>query len=56
MGVVAALCWGATDFLVGLNARLFGVQRSVFFGQLLGLKIAGVCLVLLGAVVLHFVA
>lgn len=39
MGVVAAICWGFTDFLVGLNARLLGVRRSVFFGQLLGLML-----------------
>ncbi|USS54374.1 DMT family transporter [Pseudomonas kermanshahensis] len=48
MGVVAALCWGATDFLVGLNARLFGVQRSVFLGQLLGLILLSTLLLVLG--------
>lgn len=36
MGFVAALFWGGTDFLVGLNARAVGVKRAVFFGQALG--------------------
>ncbi|QXH51084.1 DMT family transporter [Pseudomonas fakonensis] len=37
MGLVAAALWGATDFLVGVNARAVGVKRAVSFGQLLGL-------------------
>lgn len=37
MGLLAAVFWGATDFLVGVNARAVGVKRAVFFGQLLGL-------------------
>lgn len=37
MGLLAAAFWGATDFLVGVNARAVGVKRAVFFGQLLGL-------------------
>ncbi|WP_264312545.1 DMT family transporter [Pseudomonas putida] len=36
MGLVAALCWGVTDYLVGVNARTFGVKYSVFFSQLIG--------------------
>jgi len=36
MGLLAAAFWGATDFLVGVNARAVGVKRAVFFGQLLG--------------------
>lgn len=36
MGLLAAIFWGGTDFLVGLNARLLGVKRAVFFGQLIG--------------------
>lgn len=37
MGLSAAVFWGATDFLVGVNARSVGVRRAVFCGQLLGL-------------------
>ena len=29
MGLLAALLWGGTDFMVGLNARAVGVQRAV---------------------------
>ena len=35
MGLLAALLWGGTDFLVGLNARAVGVKRAVYFGQAL---------------------
>lgn len=41
MGLLAAVLWGATDFLVGMNARAVGVKRAVFFGQLLGLLLMG---------------
>lgn len=41
MGLVAAVLWGATDFLVGVNARAVGIRRAVFFGQLLGLLLMG---------------
>lgn len=44
MGMLAALFWGATDFLVGVNARAVGIRRAVFFGQLLGLMIMSVIL------------
>ncbi|BBH45424.1 DMT family transporter [Pseudomonas sp. KU43P] len=37
MGLVAAVFWGITDYLVSVNARRFGVSRSVFLGQFLGL-------------------
>jgi hypothetical protein len=33
MGLLAALLWGGTDFLVGFNARAVGVRPEVFFGQ-----------------------
>lgn len=36
LGLLTALCWGATDFLVGLNARNAGIRKSVFFSQCLG--------------------
>jgi drug/metabolite transporter (DMT)-like permease len=39
MGLLAAIFWGGTDFLVGLNARLLGVKRAVFFGQLIGFMV-----------------
>ncbi|AJO81617.1 DMT family transporter [Pseudomonas sp. MRSN 12121] len=46
MGLLAALLWGGTDFLVGLNARAVGVKRAVFFGQALGFAIMSLLLVL----------
>lgn len=39
MGLAAALCWGGTDFLVGINARSVGVRRAVFFSQAIGFVI-----------------
>ncbi|WP_242503232.1 DMT family transporter [Serratia proteamaculans] len=39
MGLAAALCWGGTDFLVGINARSVGVRRAVFFSQAIGFAI-----------------
>lgn len=42
MGLLAAVLWGATDFLVGVNARAVGIRRAVFFGQVLGLLLMGV--------------
>ncbi|WP_342654632.1 DMT family transporter [Pseudomonas sp. F3-2] len=46
MGLLAAVFWGATDFLVGVNARNVGIKRAVFFGQLLGLMIMSIILLL----------
>ena len=46
MGFVAALFWGCTDFLVGLNARAVGVKRAVFFGQALGFVLMSILLLL----------
>lgn len=46
MGFVAALFWGGTDFLVGLNARAVGVKRAVFFGQALGFVLMSILLLL----------
>ncbi|UZJ60873.1 DMT family transporter [Pseudomonas sp. KU26590] len=45
LGLLAALFWGGTDFLVGLNARAVGVKRAVYFGQALGFLI--MCVLLL---------
>lgn len=45
MGLMAALLWGGTDFLVGLNARAVGVKRAVFFGQALGFSIMSLLLI-----------
>ena len=39
MGLAAALCWGSTDFLIGINARAVGVRRAVFFSQAIGFVI-----------------
>jgi drug/metabolite transporter (DMT)-like permease len=45
MGLLAALLWGGTDFLVGLNARAVGVKRAVYFGQALGFLIMTLLLI-----------
>ncbi|WP_256732802.1 DMT family transporter [Pseudomonas sp. P7548] len=47
MGLLAALLWGGTDFLVGLNARAVGVKRAVYFGQALGFLIMTLLLAIL---------
>lgn len=47
MGLLAALCWGGTDFLVGINARAVGVKKAVFFGQLVGFIIMSLLLLCL---------
>jgi len=39
MGLIAAVCWGVTDYLVSVNGRLLGVKRSVFYSQFIGLII-----------------
>jgi len=46
MGLLAAVMWGLTDFLVGVNARNAGVRRSVFVGQLLGLVLMSLIVLL----------
>lgn len=46
MGLVAALCWGITDYLVSVNGRSLGVQRSVFYSQLIGFIILSSFMVL----------
>lgn len=45
MGLLAALCWGVTDFLAGFNTRNVGVQRTVFFGQALGFLMVSLVIV-----------
>lgn len=45
MGLLAAVMWGGTDFLVGLNARAVGVKRAVYFGQALGFCIMSLLLI-----------
>lgn len=47
MGLAAALLWGATDFLIGINARSVGVKKAVFFSQLTGLIVLSVALAML---------
>lgn len=46
MGLIAAVLWGATDFLVGVNARAVGTRRAVFFGQVLGLLLMGLIILM----------
>ena len=52
MGLLAALMWGGTDFLVGLNARAVGVKRAVYFGQALGFGIMSLLLIAFPAFIL----
>jgi drug/metabolite transporter (DMT)-like permease len=52
MGLLAAVLWGGTDFLVGLNARAVGVKRAVYFGQALGFSIMSLLLIAFPAFIL----
>jgi len=52
MGLLAAMMWGGTDFLVGLNARAVGVKRAVYFGQALGFCIMSLLLIAFPAFIL----
>ena len=56
MGLLAALLWGGTDFLVGLNARAVGVKRAVYFGQALGFLIMSLLLVIFPTVLIKSLA
>ncbi|MHC8404766.1 MULTISPECIES: DMT family transporter [unclassified Pseudomonas] len=56
MGLLAALLWGGTDFLVGLNARAVGVKRAVYFGQALGFCIMSLLLIAFPAFILKSMA
>jgi drug/metabolite transporter (DMT)-like permease len=56
MGLLAALLWGGTDFLVGLNARAVGVKRAVYFGQALGFTIISLLLILFPVFILRSMA
>jgi len=56
MGLLAALLWGGTDFLVGLNARAVGVKRAVYFGQALGFTIMSLLLILFPVFILRSMA
>ncbi|MNP05881.1 EamA-like transporter family protein [compost metagenome] len=56
MGLLAALLWGGTDFLVGLNARAVGVKRAVYFGQALGFTIMSLLLIVFPVFILRSMA
>lgn len=56
MGLLAAVLWGGTDFLVGLNARAVGVKRAVYFGQALGFTIMSLLLVAFPVFILRSLA
>jgi drug/metabolite transporter (DMT)-like permease len=56
MGLLAALLWGGTDFLVGMNARAVGVKRAVYFGQALGFTIMSLLLVVFPVFILRSMA
>ncbi|WP_430448387.1 MAG: EamA family transporter [Pseudomonas piscis] len=49
MGLLAAVLWGGTDFLVGLNVRAVGAKRAVFFSQTLGVILMSLLLALFPA-------
>ncbi|AGL82092.1 DMT family transporter [Pseudomonas protegens] len=56
MGLLAALLWGGTDFLVGLNVRAVGVKRAVFFSQSLGFTLMSLLLTIFPAFLLKAMA
>ncbi|MCX4163484.1 MULTISPECIES: DMT family transporter [Paraburkholderia] len=45
MGLISALCWGATDFLAGHTTRQIGVARSLFYSQSFGFLVLTVWIV-----------
>jgi drug/metabolite transporter (DMT)-like permease len=53
LGLVAALCWGGTDFLARFAGRAVGVYRSMFASQLLALAVTSLWLALDPAIVRH---
>ncbi|MGY2261336.1 EamA family transporter [Pseudomonas sp. SDO55104_S430] len=56
MGLLAAVLWGGTDFLVGVNARAVGVKRAVYFGQALGFTIMSLILMVFPVFILRAMA
>ena len=43
-GIAAALCWGASDFVVTHVSRAIGVRHTFFYVQLVGMVLAGALL------------
>jgi drug/metabolite transporter (DMT)-like permease len=48
LGLAAAVCWGAADFLARYSARRIGAFRTLLFMQLTGFLAASVCLAAAG--------
>ncbi len=47
-GLLAALLWGLSDFLISVSGRSFGVHRAMLYAQSIGVVLVGGWLVLAG--------
>lgn len=51
LGLMAALCWGISDFLVRYSARLIGAYRTLLFMQFISLTGLSIYLLVTGQLV-----
>lgn len=51
LGLMSALCWGISDFLVRYSARLIGAYRTLLFMQFIGLTGLSIYLLVTGQLV-----
>lgn len=45
-GLLAALLWGLTDFMISISGRSFGVHRAMLYAQSVGVLAIGACMLL----------
>lgn len=43
-GLLAALLWGLTDFMISISGRSFGVHRAMLYAQSVGVVLVGLCM------------
>lgn len=43
-GLLAALLWGLTDFMISISGRSFGVHRAMLYAQGVGVVLVGLCM------------
>lgn len=45
-GLLAALLWGLTDFMISISGRSFGVHRAMLYAQSVGVVLVGACMLM----------
>lgn len=45
-GLLAALMWGVTDFMISVSGRSYGVHRAMLYAQSVGVVAIGLCMLL----------